>query len=93
MPFSGANTAAKKYISVATIHIAGPGVVFNMMARINPRIAANKPNKPDKKITFFSLLLNSRAVEAGVISMATTNMTPSDLRLETTANDNSSIKL
>ncbi len=74
----GENKAANKYIIVATTAIAGPGVVSKRMARTSPATAEKSPNTAARVTTCFNLLVSKRAVEAGVISMATA-LSPSPL--------------
>ena len=74
------------------MHIAGPGGVFKTIALIKPRTAANRPKRPEMTSTLFKLLESKRAVDAGVISMATTRMIPTVCSEATMARETSSIK-
>ena len=91
-PRSGEKITTIKYIAVATRVINGPGVVSNIMAPTIPRIADMSPRSPDIRMTFFSRWLSNNAVAAGVMSMATTRITPTVRSAATTAKDRSSIK-
>jgi len=79
---------------VAVTHIVGPGAMPppSEIANINPSTADKNPMNPDSMMTFFNLLDNNRAVEAGVINIATTKITPTARSEETTANESSSIR-
>jgi DNA-binding response OmpR family regulator len=67
------------------------GVVSKEIARTKPTTAANIPINAARAITCFSLLLISNAVDAGVISIATTSITPTVRSDATTAKESKSI--
>jgi len=72
--------------------MAGPGFVLNRIENIKPRIADINPMIAEMTKTCLSLFDNNKAVEAGVISIATTRITPTLCKAETTAMDNKSIR-
>ena len=72
--------------------MAGPGGVFNQTATTIPTMADNIPIRPAIHSTRLRRWESKRPVAAGVISMATTRITPTVCRLATTAKLSRSIR-
>ena len=86
-PLDGEKNTTSKYIAVAVTAIAGPGLVSKIMDINIPIFADINPSIAEMMITFFNRLASNKAVEDGVISIATTKITPTLLKAETTANE------
>ena len=72
--------------------MAGPGVVSQTIAQIIPNKAEMAPIEPEITNIHGNRFVSKYAVDAGIINIATTKITPTDCKDDTTAKLSNNIK-